>query len=242
MFDLKPAKLGQVSTLGTAAANYGAQFDHWNGVDLTVNARLPKVLMQGGVSTGKTMTDNCAITKGYPEVTVPAAVGSPALASHVTGQNPATSTQFCHVETPFLTQVKFLASYTLPLEIQVAGTVQSIPGQLITASSTYTSSQIAPSLGRPLSTATATVNLVAPGSIFGDRMNQVDVRFTKIFRMGGRRLQGMVDLYNALNGNTILVYSNTYGATAGATAGAAWQRPQVIMPGRVVKFGLQANF
>jgi hypothetical protein len=60
--------------------------------------------------------------------------------------------------------------------------------------------------------------------------------------MGGRRLQGMVDLYNALNGNTILVYSNTYGATAGATAGAAWQRPQVIMPGRVVKFGLQANF
>ena len=242
MFDLKPAKLGQVSTLGTAAANYGAQFDHWNGVDLTVNARLPKILMQGGVSTGKTMTDNCAITRSYPEVTVPAAVGSPALASHASGQNPVTSTQFCRVETPFLTQVKFLASYTLPLEIQVAGTVQSIPGQLITASSTYTSAQIAPSLGRPLSTATATVNLVAPGSIFGDRMNQVDLRFTKIFRTGGRRLQAMVDLYNALNGNTILVYSNTYGATAGATAGAAWQRPQVIMPGRVVKFGIQANF
>ena len=52
----------------------------------------------------------------------------------------------------------------------------------------------------------------------------------------------MVDVYNVLNSNTILVYSNTYGATAGATAGAAWQRPQVIMPGRVVKFGIQANF
>ena len=67
MFDLHSTKLGQVSTLGTAAANYGEQFDHWNGVDFTMNARLPKVLLQGGVSTGKTLTDNCAITRTFPQ-------------------------------------------------------------------------------------------------------------------------------------------------------------------------------
>ena len=238
LFDLNNNKVGQVSTLGTAAANYGKQLDHWNGLDLTVNARLPKVLVQGGVSTGKTLTDNCGITTAHPEVTVASAAGSPAL-----GSTPATSTEYCHVETPFLTQLKFLASYTLPLEIQVAGTFQSIPGQQITASSTYTSAQIAPTLGRPLSSgSTATINLLSPGVLYGDRLNQIDMRFTKIFRMKERRLQLNLDLYNALNDNTILVYSNTYGATAGATAGAAWQKPQVIMPGRVVKFGMQANF
>ena len=243
MFDLHSTKLGQVSTLGTAAANYGEQFDHWNGVDFTMNARLPKVLLQGGVSTGKTVTDNCAITRTFPQVTVPAAVGSPAIASPPAATSiQTTSTLFCRVDTPFLTQVKFLASYSLPLDIQVAGTVQSIPGQLITASSTYASAQIAPSLGHALSTPTATVNLVAPGSVFGDRLNQLDLRFTKLFKMQGRRLQAMVDLYNALNSNTILVYSNTYGTTLGPTAGSAWQKPQVIMPGRVVKFALQANF
>lgn len=52
----------------------------------------------------------------------------------------------------------------------------------------------------------------------------------------------MVDLYNALNDNTVLVQSNTYGATTGAATGAAWLVPQGIMPGRVIKFGLQMNF
>src|SRR5882672_7313766 len=56
LFDLNPAKVGQVSTLGTDASHYGNVYDQWNGVDLSMNARLQKVLLQGGVSTGKTMT------------------------------------------------------------------------------------------------------------------------------------------------------------------------------------------
>ena len=51
-----------------------------------------------------------------------------------------------------------------------------------------------------------------------------------------------MDLFNALNGNTVLVQSNTYGATAGAAAGSAWLRPQAILPARIVKFGVQVNF
>jgi hypothetical protein len=142
-----------------------------------------------------------------------------------------------------LTQFKLLGSYTLPWEIQVAGTLQSVPGQVVTASATYTSAQIAPSLGRQLSSAsTATVSLVEPGTLYGDRMNQVDLRLTKTFQYGRARLQGMVDLYNALNDNTVLVQSNVYGATAGANTGTAWLVPQAIMPGRVVKFGMQLNF
>src|SRR5262249_8801070 len=98
-------------------------------------------------------------------------------------------------------------------------------------------------LGRPLSSgSTATINLVAPGAIFADRLNQVDLRFAKTFRRREQRLQAMIDLYNVFNNNTILVQSSTYGATVGATSGAAWRVPQVIMPGRVVKFSTQINF
>ena len=46
----------------------------------------------------------------------------------------------------------------------------------------------------------------------------------------------------ATNGNPVLVQSNTYGATTGAAAGSVWQRPQAILPARVVKFGIQLNF
>ena len=46
----------------TLASDYGKQIEHWNGVDVTVNARLQqRLLLQGGVSTGRTTTDNCEI-------------------------------------------------------------------------------------------------------------------------------------------------------------------------------------
>jgi hypothetical protein len=228
LFDLKPAKVGQLDRVGTGSTAFGSQLEHWNGIDLTVNARLPKVLLQGGISTGKTMEDNCEIVAKVPE-------------SALTGNG--NGPRFCHTETPFLTQVKFLGAYTLPWDVQVSGTFQSVPGQSITASSTFTSAQIAPSLGRALSSAsTATIALVEPGTLYADRLNQIDLRFTKIVRFGGRRVQGMVDLYNALNDNTVLLESNVYGATTGASSGAAWRIPQAIMPGRVVKFGVQMNF
>jgi hypothetical protein len=51
-----------------------------------------------------------------------------------------------------------------------------------------------------------------------------------------------MDLFNAFNGNPVLVQSNTYGTTTGATSGSAWLRPQAILPARIVKFGVQVNF
>jgi len=104
--------------------------------------------------------------------------------------------------------------------------------------------QIAPSLGRNLSSgANVAIELLEPKTEYGERLYQVDFRIAKRFNLRNRvRFQGTLDLYNALNNNTILVQSNTYGATTGATAGSAWLRPQAILPARIVKFGLQVNF
>jgi len=70
--------------------------------------------------------------------------------------------------------------------------------------------------------------------MYGDRLNQVDVRFAKTVRVGGTRVQGMVDLYNALNANPVLAQNNAFGAS--------WQRPLQMLQGRLVKFGAQLTF
>src|SRR5204863_6313333 len=63
LYDLNPAKFGVPSnTLVTLSDNYGKQVSHWNGVDVNLNARMAGgVMLAGGTSSGKTLTDNCDV-------------------------------------------------------------------------------------------------------------------------------------------------------------------------------------
>lgn len=117
-----------------------------SGFNLSAQARLTGgVILQGGMSTGKTTADNCDVA---PKI-----------------DNP--STRFCHNETPFLAQYKFCGSYALPWDVQISGTLQSFGGGPIQASATFTNAQIAPSLGRSLASgATATVTLLQPNTMY----------------------------------------------------------------------------
>jgi hypothetical protein len=61
-FDVIPSKFGLTDNLVTLASNYGNQTEHWNGVDFNVDARPRNGLtVQGGLSTGRTVTDNCEV-------------------------------------------------------------------------------------------------------------------------------------------------------------------------------------
>jgi hypothetical protein len=220
--DINPSKLGRVQNVGQRSNAFGNQYEHWNGVDLGVNARLASgLLLQGGLSTGKTVADSCAVLQALPEI-------SPLLVP------------YCHQETPFLTQVKFLGSYRLPWALQVAGTFQSLPGEAISAAYVATNAEVAPSLGRNLAagpTATTTVQIVPPGTVFNERINQVDLRFSREFRGGAIRIKPMVDVYNVGNISTPLVWINTYGRN-----GATWLRPTAVVSGRLLKVGAQLDF
>ena len=64
-----------------------------------------------------------------------------------------------------------------------------------------------PSLGRNLATGAngiAAVPLIAPGTMYDERLYQLDFRASKIVRIGRARLQANVDLYNAANASSIL--------------------------------------
>jgi hypothetical protein len=135
--------------------------------------------------------------------------------------------------------VKFLGSYRLPWQIDVAGAFQSIPGAALTANYTASNAQVLPSLGRNLSAgagSNVTVNLIEPGTAYTERMNQFDVRFARSFSTSRLRLKATVDLFNAFNGAAILQWNATYGTT-----GAGWG-PQEILQPRMLKLGLQVEF
>jgi hypothetical protein len=131
-----------------------------------------------------------------------------------------------------LTQLRGLASFSIPkIDVQLAATFQSKPGAMLAANYAAPNSAVAPSLGRDLSgnAANVTVNLLVPGTMYGDRINQLDVRIAKILKRGRSRTVIAVDLYNVLNSGAVLTYDNTF------VPGGPWLQPLTILTPRFFK-------
>jgi Carboxypeptidase regulatory-like domain len=235
--DVNTNRFGQSFSLIQEADHFGTQEDVFDGIDVSANARLPKgVVVQGGLSAGRERTNNCY------------AMNDLTLVSFNTGTNFTAGTprlsEYCDVRPPFQPNVKALAVYPLPWwGLQTSATYQSLPGPQILANATIRNADIVPSLGRSLSAcpatgacnATVAVSLIPPGTLFGDRLHQVDFRVSKAFKLAqGRRVQGMVDIYNLLNGSAVITQNNSFGS--------AWLRPTQILQARLVKFGFQLDF
>jgi hypothetical protein len=233
---------GQVGTLTsnliTYASNYGNQFQHWNGFDLTGTSRLAAgITANGGVTFGKQMLDNCDLVQKLPEL----------LTTPLAGLSPL---QMCHFESGWAPQYKLLGSYTMPWQnIRISGNLQSIPGPVRQAAVTYSAAQITGALGRPgtgIGGAGKAALVIEPynatgffGTEFGDRLNQLDLRFSKIFKFGSKTtLDANFDIYNAFGSDAVLTESATY---TGATGGA-WLLPTSVIQGRIIKFGVRLDF
>src|SRR6185436_3770183 len=161
---------GVVDNYVTKASNFGDEYQHWNGLDFAVNARLAAVLLQGGLSTGRQSADNCDVVTKVPNVLFTGSLTSPTAP---TTNNAAT--QYCHVDEPFQTQLKLLGSYTIPkIDVQAAATLQNIPGQEIQATYAAPTALVRSIIGRDLAggSATTNVNLLAPSSFYSPRVNQ----------------------------------------------------------------------
>jgi hypothetical protein len=87
-----------------------------------------------------------------------------------------------------------------------------------------------------LNAASLTVPLVAPGTEFLPRLNQLDLSVGKWFQAGSMRIQGQIDIFNALNAGTELGYRSTNATTA------SYLVPSSILQGRQIRLGLQMKW
>src|SRR5207302_9217329 len=73
-YDVKPAKFGQYDYVRTHASHYGEMTEVFDGIDITTAARFGKAQFEGGLATGRTVTDNCNLKIDSPAT---ATAGSP---------------------------------------------------------------------------------------------------------------------------------------------------------------------
>ena len=85
------------------------------------------------------------------------------------------------------------------------------------------------------------INLVAPGQVWGDRVNALDMRFAKILRFGRTRNTIGIDLYNVTNSAAILTYNQSFNPAA-LTGSQAWLAPTSVLTPRFMKIGVQIEF
>jgi hypothetical protein len=206
----------------------------FDGFDFTVNARLTsRAVVNGGMSLGRQRTDICYGVENRSLAFLPTPPGSTA---------PRT-TPFCDIHPPMQPNLKLQAAYPLPWwAIQAAATFQSLPGPQILAQQSTSNQQIRGSLGRNLSScgeaqicsSRVTLDVLPPGTLYGDRMNQIDLRVSKTVRLGRATIRPTVSVYNLLNASPVLQYRNAYGPT--------WPAPTTILTARFVDFGVQVDF
>jgi hypothetical protein len=220
LYNVTPSKFGQTNNYVTFAGKFGEQYQRYNGLMVNVSAR-PRggLTVQGGLNTGATVTDNCGIRARLPEIGV---------------TNP-----YCHSAPGLVTRTSGLAAYTIPrVDVLVSGTFRSDPGLVLAANYAVPSAQVAQSLGRPVAgnVANVTVNLLAPGDVWGDRVNEVDLRVAKILRLGRTRTNVGFDLYNVFNSSAVLNYNQTF------VPGGSWLRPTLVMTSRFAKISATIDF
>jgi hypothetical protein len=225
LYNLRPALFGQSENLVRPASDFGRERTRvYNGVDVSLNVRFAGGgVLTGGAAFGRMVTDDCVVVDS-PEA------GRPG---------------YCKVSPPWSagTQLKVLVVYPLPWDIQTSAIYQNAPGIAILANQVVNNAAIAPSLGRNLSAcgaaavcnANVTIPIIPPQSMFEPRQQQLDLRFSRLFRLpGSHRLRGNLDIYNVFNASDVLAMSTTYGPT--------WQNVNSILTGRMLRVGAQYDF
>jgi hypothetical protein len=157
----------------------------------------------------------------------------------------------CSVKEPWLWAWRGLVSYTVPkIDVQVSGILRSQPNVQATndpasnglaqnATFFQTNAAVLAALGRPIAggASTVTLDLANLGEVYPDRLNTVDMRFTKVIRIGRTRTNVGVDLYNLLNSNAGTSFNQNFG-----TDGSTWLRPNGILNPRYVRFNATVDF
>jgi len=239
LYDVVPEKVGQVANMVTGSARFGTWSQYFNGVNLNAQVRARRGLtVVAGVTAGQTVADNCDVRAHMPELST-AATGTSTFGAGLLNSSVTSVSPYCHVASGFLPQIRGVISYAIPrIDLQLSSTVQSKAGPMLIANYAVPDAAIVPSLGRSLSgnAANVTVNLIAPGTLYGGRINQVDVRIAKAVKRGRTQTLVAVEAYNALNSSAALTYNTTF------VPAAVWPQPNTILTPRLLKVTAEVTF
>jgi hypothetical protein len=211
------------------SSKVGGIEDVYDGFDFDVNARLSgNTIITGGLSWGRERINTCNL-KDDLSLTAPASART----------TDPRADEFCDTHPNWNPQIKGQFSYLLPWDVNFSATYQSLSGPEIRAqcpvNSTVGGRPLCPAtLNRPFTSTAPTVDIVSAGLIYGDRIYQTDIRFSRTIRYGNTRVRPTVSIYNLFNSNAVQTYTNTYGVN--------WQAPLTIMQSRFIDVGVQVDF
>jgi len=221
----------------TLSNNYGKQTEHFDAVNISLNARLQNgVIVQGGVSTGRQVLNDCDVVDDLPEM-LSTFFGDPTRAFFFATR----PREFCEQNNGFRTSVQGLAAYTLPkVDVQFSASFQNLPGAVVQSNANYSAIPGFPgAAGSGPFFPFQAVQIVEPGSLYVERLNQIDLRFAKLLRFGRTRTSVNFDFYNVTNSNSVLSENPAYSAP---NIIPGWRSPTTILLPRLFKFSAQFDF
>jgi hypothetical protein len=208
VYNLAASKLGQINELDTNSPN---NRQWYKGVDVSVNMRWHGASLYGGTSTGRTITVTCDVAD-------------------------PNNLRFCdqtQYDAPLRTLFKLAGTLPFPYGLRLSGTLQSTPN-----SERIITYQVTRALIPTLTQTSVNVRLNEPGSVYNDRVNQLDLNLTKSLRVNVRNakveFRPELALYNVFNANPVLAQLNVYGPTLNNVSSILG--PRLLRLGLTVKF------
>ncbi len=213
MFNLNPSKLGLVDLVDR---NSDVNTRIYTGFEASFRLRLPRgATALGGWMRERTQTVTCDTSNP-----------NQFLYCDQTGERLQDLGMVPGI--PYLNEYKLAASYPLPGRTSVSVSILSYPGPQLRVDWTP-GAAVFPNGQR---TQPVNVPLIAPGTKYGDRWNQVDLGFKKSLRLGRTQVEGQLDVFNAFNSSAVLTQLQVFGPTL--------DRPSAILQGRLMR--LSAGF
>jgi hypothetical protein len=180
----------------------------YNGVEFQVNTRLTNATVFGGLTIGRDYGDQDSGDLNNPNIRI----------------NNRGNIGF---DSPY--QIRGGFSYRLPASVNVSGSIREASGLPQTRTYTVTTS-IVPGLTQ----VTQNVQAAPRGEFRYPWVNLVDLRATKMFRVGNTKIEPTIDLFNIFNNNAVTSAVTTIGPSLG--------RPSAIVMGRLLRVGGHVTF
>jgi hypothetical protein len=221
IYNLNPAKRGQIQILEYNSDTNTHISNDW---EFSFNSRLPN---GSTIFGGWTAMRNVAVTCDNDN---PNGINQSDLYYAIDFRRGG---RFCderELDIPYRHDFKMAGTLPLPYGLEFSGTIVSFAGNE-TQTVWNVPASVFPGGQR---TEVTNVRLTAPGSLYLERWNQIDVAFKKTFNVGGRSFTAQADVYNLFNGANVTTDTQTFGPSL--------RFPNTILQGRLLRLVAQARF